>query len=445
MNIATVRTALKKAAVLLGIFWLTAGLVTTVNAQARTPEEQAANRTYHQLDAAYSQATRRASTSPTSSASAPLSGPTSPSTATAQNTARPSCRKHFRIDGTDQILSLVKHFYDFNSAELDGWKKQWKENYQAGGYTEMPGTHTKQQDCAGYVMDQLWRTGRVWVTGELLYEKVIKKHGRKRTSWSDVEINDIVVWGEKGRHVAIVKYIDAFSIIIETKDGVEPVYRTNLRLAGPYDPLFTNYGSTHVWQVDPRRVKITPVSNEDCDPDPSGDGQVERIVAALNSLPYCPGRQLGPACFQKYPVHKDGLVATTFLAREPPAGSERIDVQVTAWTDQASASRSFKSTFDSLKGRKMGEHQASETFAATGKPDTGALTVWLDSYFGGEPREAGKAYGTFICGKVVGGLDMFISAGGSTRGKALVDATKAQMKGVLQQIGNAVRASGACP
>ncbi len=52
----------------------------------------------------------------------------------------------------------------------------------------------------------------------------------------------------------------------------------------------------------------------------------------------------------------------------------------------------------------------------------------------------------FICGKVESNLTMFISASNSAyKGKALVDATQAQMKALLQQIGNAVKASGACP
>jgi hypothetical protein len=155
--------------------------------------------------------------------------------------------------------------------------------------------------------------------------------------------------------------------------------------------------------------------------------------------------QLGPTCFQKFSVDKSGRAASTFLAREPAAGAERTDVKLTDWLDQATAGRNFKSSYDARKEKKMSPQSAFESFAVAGQPDAGALEGWLNSNFGGESREAGQAFGVFICGRVVGELKMFISAGfkGAT-GQALVDATRTQMKGLLEQIGNAVRGSGAC-
>lgn len=213
------------------------------------------------------------------------------------------------------------------------------------------------------------------------------------------------------------------------------------------DPLRKAYGTPYIYRVDPSRVRITPVSASDCDENPTdAEARVSKLVAALTSLPQCPGMQLGPACFQKFSVRKDGIAVTTSLAREPPAGSERTDVRAVAWLDQATASRSFKSTFDRFKARKTHEQWKFESFAVAGQPDTGALEVWLDSRFGGERKEAGRANGVFICGKVESNLTMFISARNSAyKGKALVDATQAQMNALLQQIGNAVKASGACP
>ena len=86
--------------------------------------------------------------------------------------------------------------------------------------------------------------------------------------------------------------------------------------------------------------------------------------------------QLGPACFQKYSVNKDGLAVTTFLAREPAAGSERTDVTIVAWTDRASAARDFKPLHDSYRAGRMSPGSVFESLAAAGQPDTGALEAW---------------------------------------------------------------------
>lgn len=182
-----------------------------------------------------------------------------------------------------------------------------------------------------------------------------------------------------------------------------------------------------------------------CEAQENPTPRVDQLVAALQGLPQCPGMQLGPACFQKFSVDKSGLAASTSLAREPAAGSERTDVKLIDWLDQATASRNFKSSYDARKEKKMSPRSAFESFAIAGQADSGALEVWLDSNFGGESKEAGRAFGVFICGRVVGELKMFIAAGvrGAT-GQALVDATKTQMKGLLERIGSAVRGSGAC-
>ncbi len=208
-------------------------------------------------------------------------------------------------------------------------------------------------------------------------------------------------------------------------------------------PALGNYPLLSQWICDAFvklvREKPKPVAAKPSDP------RTDQLVAALQALPQCPGMQLGPACFQKFSVSKSGLVASTSLAREPAAGSERTDVSVTDWLDPATATRDFKSNYDARRGKKMSPQSAFESFAIAGQPDAGALEVWLDSNFGGESREAGRAFGVFICGRVVGQLKMFIAAGykGAT-GQALVDATRTQMKGLLGQIGSAVRGSGAC-
>jgi hypothetical protein len=453
LSFETLRRATLIAAIVLALVFE----VCSANAQVLTPEEQQANRTYHQMDTAYRQQAGRAPPPATPSAS-----PAATPAPVAQGTRRPSCTKNFRIAGTDQIFAVVKHFDEFTKEELygsvrdgknvKGWWQAWNENYAASGYQEIrtsanQTTATKKQDCAGYVMDQLWQTGPFFVTAEKFIKEVVARHGKfigDPTNWGDVSENDIVVWSS-GRHVAIVKKASPSEIIVYSKNDTEPVYRFDLKKVGvsmiSADPLVTHYGTPNIYRVDPQKVRIIPVSSKDCDE--ASAEQVDRVVDALKSLPQCAGNLFGPTCFRSFIPHKDGFTVTATIGRAPPAGAETTQVRLIVWEDQAAASRDFKSSLDARKKRTMSPRSAFESLAEPNKPETGGFEFWPNT--DAEGKQYGHALGVFICGNVVGELKMSIASGvrGAT-GQTLIDATKVQMNGLLQQIGNVLQAKGGC-
>jgi hypothetical protein len=169
----------------------------------------------------------------------------------------------------------------------------------------------------------------------------------------------------------------------------------------------------------------------------NADWLLTGVKEMLQRLPQCPPRTFRDDCFYGgIDVQQQGSTLKTFLARELAAGSERTDVEFTIWPG-TDAQNEFKSRVDALRANKTSQHWAFESFAAVPNyADSGALEVWLDTDFAGESREAARANGTFSCGAVLARLNMFIAAkADGPHGKALVDATQTQMKGLMQQLG----------
>lgn len=229
---------------------------------------------------------------PTPSASSPPA--TSPT-----GQARRTCIKTFNVSGIgknglpEQMpLRTEKRYYDWTDKELEGYvlpNGKFEEGqieieqrkYSRGGYQQIKG-RTKKQDCAGYVMEQLWNTGQYVVTADR-FNAVVAKFGQKISSplgWGDIQSNDIVVYpglGSGPGHIAIVKEVKTSSIgyprhidaiIIETKDGGEAVYRADLIQATKLlaeDPLVKVYGTPQIYRVDPKRVNVAPRTVGECD------------------------------------------------------------------------------------------------------------------------------------------------------------------------------------
>jgi hypothetical protein len=179
----------------------------------------------------------------------------------------------------------TRRFYDWQSSQLEGHFNPSSRKYEPGaaeaeerkylgaGYKPVKPA-TLKQDCAGYVVQQLWGVDPVWVTSQNLWSNVIRVFGEKISgpvTWGDAKPKDIVVYGDAG-HVAVVvdvrKNLTGNEITIETKDGGERVYRAALKgglVAGATDPLIRNYGSPAIWRVDTARVRVRPLTDGDCD------------------------------------------------------------------------------------------------------------------------------------------------------------------------------------
>jgi hypothetical protein len=152
------------------------------------------------------------SVSPARPSPSPIPVPTAPLPA-APPDERKNCKKSFSVGSIGQeasTLIVTKRFYDWTPKELEGYadggryyrgqREEEQRKYARGDYRQIK-EPTKTQDCAGYVMDQLWQTGPYWVTAPELCDKVITKFGQKVSSpfgWGSVQPNDIVVYGNNG-------------------------------------------------------------------------------------------------------------------------------------------------------------------------------------------------------------------------------------------------------
>jgi hypothetical protein len=217
-----------------------------------------------------------------------------------------TCKKTFKVvDASGRLpegrISVTKVFYDWLPGEREnrvdpatgkvtpGFEEAEARKYGQAGYVVV-GPPSKRMDCAGHVMDSLWGTGPYKVDSVNLFNSVIKPFGTKISgtfSWGEVQAKDIVVWDEPARHVAIVEQalyeavkpagkddlsggaaIERLSSIITlNKDGNDKVYRHALDLEADLagtDPM-AQYGTRHIWRVDPARIKLVELSPGECD------------------------------------------------------------------------------------------------------------------------------------------------------------------------------------
>lgn len=187
-----------------------------------------------------------------------------------------SCQKTFTVQGVAadgkqlaKKLVVARRFYDFEDADLEKATKDAAARY-AGSPTKYDQIRpaTWKQDGAGSVLESLWGQGPYWVTAENLFANVVKPYGTKVPRRS-VQKGDVAVWGEGGKHVAMVTAVSGLywkDVTVQTKDGPEPMFRNVLSWSGD-DPL-AGYGEVEIWRVDKAKVKVTPESPEECDGTP---------------------------------------------------------------------------------------------------------------------------------------------------------------------------------
>ena len=201
-----------------------------------------------------------------------------------------NCNKSFilkgrGIDGSmkEVILTVTKRFYDFSAEGLRKQNSDDKSRFAGYDYTKI-GEPSQKQDCAGYVFDKLWHTGKYWITGPTFYEMIIKNFGTKISNgltWGNVQEGDVVIYiDELGRanHITIVKSVStAFEVTtgvtIETKDGKEGVFKHTLPnlTSISNDPLVRSWGTPTIFRVDAHRIILTPSGSGDCDMEYSFD------------------------------------------------------------------------------------------------------------------------------------------------------------------------------
>ncbi len=182
-------------------------------------------------------------------------------------------------------LFVTKRFFDFGqvvNVKLPDINKQLEDEakkYVRGGYARI-GPPTMTEDCAGYVMDNMWKTGKYVVTAPRFYEKVLKPFG-ERIPWEKAEKGDIVMYGEGGHFALVVRGggpgAGPENTTIRSKDGNESVYETMAakKVGVVYDredALWRAYGKPILFRA--RFVKINTLFGfEDGLAYPWGTGQ----------------------------------------------------------------------------------------------------------------------------------------------------------------------------
>lgn len=198
------------------------------------------------------------------------------------------CLKTFKFSGpgangvqTEGELVVKKRYDEFTPEEKVAQTNFEKTKYTDFDYTYI-GEPSELYDCAGYVIDKLWKTGQYRVGGPNFTTTMIKKFGVPISGtfgWGSAKENDIVVYEKDGvgNHIALVKEVTTklgvtTSVTIETKDGSESIYLHTLpdytareKVYLLNDPLVVAWGTPNIYRIDPKVVTMTQDSPGECD------------------------------------------------------------------------------------------------------------------------------------------------------------------------------------
>lgn len=188
------------------------------------------------------------------------------------------CKVTFKISGErndgkgnyENEMEVTQRCYDFDEA---GIKKQLADdNWRYGEYDyKLIGNPTQKQDCAGYTFQKLFNKGTFWITAQEFYDKLILFYGKQIRSridpigWGDVQTEDVLVY-RKGGTVNHITYVSEVittlgvvtSVVIDTKDGKEGVYKHKISLMNdPTDPLIRALGEIWIYRLDRSKLQVT--------------------------------------------------------------------------------------------------------------------------------------------------------------------------------------------
>src|SRR5438874_1853253 len=168
------------------------------------------------------------------------------------------CKVTFKISGErndgkgnyETEMNVTQRCYDFDNAGLQKQLKDDKWRYGDHDYQFISNPSVKQ-DCAGYTFQKMFNKGMYWITAQEFYDKLLVFYGKQIRSladpfgWGDVQKGDVLVYRKGGavNHITYVSEVNttlgvATSVIIETKDGKEGVYKHKIGLMNDQtDPL----------------------------------------------------------------------------------------------------------------------------------------------------------------------------------------------------------------
>lgn len=197
------------------------------------------------------------------------------------------CVKTFRISGQavngakkEIYFTGIRRYKDFSPQEIDEEIKSEESRYGDFRYT-LIAEPTRMMDCAGYVMNQIWKTRAFRIGADNFTTNIIRNFAiqiSNVTGWGNVKAGDIVVYEKNGigNHIAYVRKVDttvgfANCIIVETKDGDEgtythilPEYTTGSRSELLNDPLIRVYGIPRIFRINPKLVTVSELHESEC-------------------------------------------------------------------------------------------------------------------------------------------------------------------------------------
>lgn len=197
------------------------------------------------------------------------------------------CIKTFKISGKgndgsikEVFFTAVKRSEDFTQTEMLIEKSVGMSKYKDFDFT-MVGNPSQLSDCAGYVLDKIWKTGALRVGANNFAINIIRNFAIEVSNvagWGHAREGDIVIYKRNGlvNHIAYVIKADtskgaASSVIIETKNNSEGIYVHNLpdyMLRNEKellkDPLVKECGFPRIYRLDPRLVSVTEINSSDC-------------------------------------------------------------------------------------------------------------------------------------------------------------------------------------
>ena len=196
---------------------------------------------------------------------------TTPTGGTAKPGAKRECTTIYAVVPSFQKLQANVKLTELSTKEQADLLAKEKTKYDGHPYTPV-GPMTRKQNCAGYVMRQLFGSQMVEanVDPDAFYRKVVAKFGSKRFSRTFAHPGDVVVYRTPDgqvKHVAIVASTRG-RLKILSKDGNERLYRATFPLPGlgTFDPLIQAHadgGTVEFWGVDTSKVKLS-VATTDC-------------------------------------------------------------------------------------------------------------------------------------------------------------------------------------
>ena len=195
-----------------------------------------------------------------------------------------NCTKTYAVTPSGAKLRANVVLVELTATGIGNVLERESEKYAGFDYKPVSGAPTRKQNCAGYVMRNLFGAKQMVIANvdpAVFFARIVKPYGEKRAGTGATGARDVVVYRMPDgsvKHVAIVESnrlaVDELpELRILTKDQWERVYRAlfpNAPLRLTNDPLVVSYtargkGAVEFWRLNRASVAIKEVFRGPCD------------------------------------------------------------------------------------------------------------------------------------------------------------------------------------